>query len=158
MKGPPTLDLALRCSPSLAALVAVAYVGTAALVAFLPGAVLYRALAVVAIGAHAIWALRSCALRTARSAIIRLELAADGQVILHERSGRRDEGRLQPASYVGTRLSTVVVRLNGARESRSIAILPDMLSAEDLRELRVLLRVAGAAPTSEGSRARPRHR
>jgi hypothetical protein len=39
----------------------------------------------------------------------------------------------------------LVIRPDGSRVSRAIAILPDMLPAEDLRQLRVLLRVAGQA-------------
>jgi hypothetical protein len=130
-----------------AALVIVAYVATAALLAFAPGPVLLRAAAVVPIGAHAVWTLRRWALRTTRTAVIGVELSADGRAALIERGGRRREGRVQPASYVGEWLTTFVIRPDGARVSRSTAILPDMLPAENLRQLRVLLRVAGQAST-----------
>jgi hypothetical protein len=128
-----------------AAFVNVAYVATAALLAFAPGPALLRAAAVVTIGVHAVWTLRRWALRTARTALIGVEISADGRAALIERGGRRCEGCVQPESYVGEWLTTLVVRPDGARLSRAIAILPDMLPAEDLRQLRVLLRVAGSA-------------
>jgi len=151
MKALQTLDVALGSSRSAAALVAIACLGTAGLVAFLPGSALYRAAVVVALGAHGVWTLRSWALRTTRNAIVRVEVGGDGQVVFRERSGRRCRGRLQAASYVGTSLTTIVVRLQGSRRSRATAILPDMLPPEDLRRLRVLLRVAGSASRSEVS-------
>jgi membrane-bound toxin of toxin-antitoxin system len=128
-----------------AAFVVVGYLATAALLAFAPGPALLRAAAVVPIGAHAVRTLRQWALRTTRSAVIRVEVSADGRAALIERGGLRRDGRLQPASYVGEWLTTLVIRPDGARRSRAIAILPDMLPAEDLRQLRVLLRVAGTA-------------
>ena len=109
------------------------------------GAALLRAAAVAAIGAHAVWVLRRWALRTTQAAVIGIELSADGRAVLIERGGRCSEGRVQAASYVGEWLTTLVVRRDGARVSRAIAILPDMLPAEDLRQLRVLLRVAGTS-------------
>jgi hypothetical protein len=144
MKGPPPLHVDLGRSRFAAAFIVIACLGTAVLVASLPGPALLRALAVVAIGAHGVWTLRSWALRTTQDAVVRVEIAADGRVALCERSGERCEGRLQPASYVGTCLTTLVVRVDGVRWSRALAILPDMLSTEELRRLRVVLRIAGS--------------
>jgi hypothetical protein len=133
-----------------AAVVIVGYLATAALLAFAPGHAALRALAVAAIGAYAVWSLRSWALRTTCTAVIGVELSADGRAALIERGGRRGDGCIQPASYVGEWLTTLVVRADGARISRAIAILPDMLPAEDLRQLRVLLRVAGQSMQRPG--------
>lgn len=144
MKGPPPLSVGLGRSKLAIAFVVLAYLGTATIIAWLPGAEIYRALAVIAIGAHAVWTLRAWALRSTHDAIVRIEIAADGSIALCQRSGTRREGRLLPSSYVGTWLTTVVVRVDGLRWPRSQAILPDMLPAEDLRRLRVLLRVAGS--------------
>jgi membrane-bound toxin of toxin-antitoxin system len=148
MKAPPRLRIQLGRSRLGAAFIVVGHLASAVLLAFAPGATLLRAVAVAAIGAHALWALRHWALRTTRAAVIGIELSADGHAVLIERSGRRCEGRVQPASYVGEQLTTLVVRPDGAHGSRSIAILPDMLPAEDLRQLRVLLRVAGTSSRS----------
>lgn len=128
-----------------AASVIVAYLTTAALLAFAPGPALLRAAAIPPIGGHAVWTLRRWALRTTRSAVVGVELSADGRAALIERGGLRRDGYVQPASYVGDWLTTLVVRADGARVSRAIAILPDMLPADDLRQLRVLLRIAGSA-------------
>jgi hypothetical protein len=148
MKEPAPVRVRLGRSRLGAAFVVVTYLASAALLAFAPGAAPLRAAAVIAIGAHAVWTLRCWALRTTRAAIVGIEVSADGRAILIERAGRRHEGRVQPASYVGQWLTTLVVRADGARMSRAVAILPDMLPAEDLRQLRVLLRVAGTAAHS----------
>jgi hypothetical protein len=144
MKGPPPLRIALNRSPLAAALIAVAYLSSAALLAFLQGPAWLRGAAVVAIGAHALWTLRASALRTANAAIVAVELAPDGRAALIERGGRRREGSVQPASYVGTWLTTLVVRVADERRSRAVAILPDMLPSEDRRRLRIALRVIGS--------------
>jgi len=57
-----------------------------------------------------------------------------------DRSGRRFQGVVQPESYVGALLTTVVLRPDGARRSRAIAIWPDTIPADEFRRLRVLLR------------------
>ena len=146
------MRIELLRSPIGAAVVVAAFLATAALLALLPGLAWLRAAAVVAIGAHAIRTLHVAALRTAKSAIVGVELAPDGRAALIERSGGRREGRVQPECYVGTWLTTLVVRIDDERWSRAMPILPDMLPAEDLRRLRVLLRVIGS--TSQ-RRSRP---
>jgi hypothetical protein len=141
MKGPPPVRVALGRSWLAGGFVVGAYLATAALLAFAPGHAALRGAAVAAIGAYAVSTLRSWAMRTTRGAVIRIELSADGRLVMIERSGKASEGQVQPASYVGERLTTIVVRPDGARLSRAIAILPDMAPAEDLRRLRVLLRL-----------------
>ena len=148
MKGPAPVRVRLGRSRLGVAFVVVTYLASAALLAFAPGAAPLRAAAVVAIGAHAVRTLRSWALRTTPAAVVGIEVSADGRAVLIERDGRHCEGRVQPASYVGQWLTTLIVRPDGARVSRAIAILPDMLPADDLRQLRVLLRVAGTTSDS----------
>lgn len=144
MKGPRSLRIELTRSPIGAAIVVVAFLATATLAAVVPGPAWLRGIAVIAIGAHAAWTLRLAALRTAKAAIVGVELSPDGHATLMERSGRRCEGHVQPACYVGTWLTTLVVRIDHERRSRALAILPDMVPAEDLRQLRILLRVIGS--------------
>jgi hypothetical protein len=146
VNGPDLLRVELRRSRLAAAIVFVTHIATAALLAFAPGHAVLRAVAVAAIGAHALHALRTWALQSVPRAVVSVELSADGRIALVERCGRRDEGRIRPESYVGALLTTLVVRREGARVSRAIAILPDMLSAEELRRLRVLLRY-GSRPS-----------
>jgi hypothetical protein len=148
MKGPPPLRIALCRSRLAAACVVVACLASATLVALLPFEPLYRGLALAAIGAQAIWTLRTWAMRSALNSIVSIELTGDGRAALIERCGRRYEGRVRPASYVGTSLITLVVRGDAARFSRAIAILPDMATDEERRRLRLLLRCAGSLQSS----------
>ena len=142
MKGPPPLRIELARSWLAIAFVAVAYLASALVIASMPGLMLLRGIAVVAIGAYAWWTLQYC-LHTRPTSIVAVELAADGAAVLFEQGGAKRLGRVQPSSYVGTWLVTMVVRPDESRWSRAIAVLPDMTSAEDMRRLRVLLRVIG---------------
>ena len=148
MKGPDPLKVELGRSRLAAAFVFVSHVATASLLAFAPGDAMFRAAAVVAIGAHALRALRIWALQSAARAVVGVELTADRRVVLVERCGHRCEGQVRAESYVGERITTLVMRPDGARVSRAIAILPDMLPEEDLRRLRVLLRYGDASTTT----------
>jgi hypothetical protein len=141
MKATPALRILLGPSRSASALICVAYLATAALVAWLPGAAALHGALVIGIGAYAVLTMRHSATRSASRAIIGIELDADRAVRLTERSGRRIEGVVQPDSYVGALLTTLVVRPDGKRRLRTIAILPDMLPADDFRRLRLLLRL-----------------
>jgi hypothetical protein len=91
--------------------------------------------------------MRHWATRSASRAIIGVELDVDRAMRLTERTGRRIEGAVQADSYVGAWLTTLVVRSDGKRRLRTVAILPDMLPADDFRRLRLLLRL-GHSPTT----------
>lgn len=143
MKGPPPLRVELARSRLAVAFVAVAWLTSALVIAVIPGPMLLRGCAVVAIGAYAVWTLRYWAARALPTSIVAFLIAADGTAALFEKGGARRNGRVQRSSYVGTWLVTLVVRLEGSRWSRSIAILPDMVSTEEMRSLRVMLRVVG---------------
>ena len=105
----------------------------------------------IGIGAYALLTMRYWAMRSASHAIVGIELDADRAVRLIERTGRHIEGIVQPDSYVGALLTTLVVRPEGKRRLRTVAILPDMLPADDLRRLRLLLRLGHAATTAADS-------
>jgi len=124
---------------------------TAVLVAWLPGAGVVRGALVIGIGAYAILTMRHWAARSASRAIVGIELDVERSVCLTERAGRRIEGMVQPDSYVGAWLTTVVVRPDEKRRLRTVAILPDMLPADDFRRLRLLLRLGRAPTTTEDS-------
>ena len=140
MKSPDPLKVDLGRSRLAAAFVFVSHIATASLLAFAPVDAMLRAAAVIAIGAHALRALRTWALQSAARAVVGVELSSDRRAVLIERCGRRCEGEVRAESYVGERITTLVMRPDGTRVSRAVAILPDMLPAEDLRRLRVLLR------------------
>jgi len=151
MKTTPALRISLGPSRSAAVLICFAWLATAALVAWLPAAAALRGALVTGIGAHAILTMRHWATRSASHAIIGVELDADRAVRLTERTGRRIEGMVQPDSYVGALLTTLVVRPDGKRRLRTIAILPDMLPAGDFRRLRLLLRLGHGSTTAADS-------
>jgi hypothetical protein len=81
---------------------------------------------VIGIGTRAILTMRHWATPSASRAIIGVELDSDRAVRLTERTGCRIEGMVQP--YVGALLTTLVVRPDGKRRLRTVAILPDMLA------------------------------
>ena len=151
MKAARTLRLSLGPSRLASALICVTCLATCALVAWLPGAAALRGAWVIAIGAYAILTMRRWATRSASRAIIGIELDADRAVRLTERTGRHIEGIVQPDSYVGALLTTLVVRPEGKRRLRTIAILPDMLPADDFRRLRLLLRLGHGATKAADS-------
>lgn len=144
MRGPPPLRIELARSRLAVAFIVAAYLASATLIALMPFDALQRALAVVAIGAYAIRTLRIQPSANAR-AIAAVELSADGSVVLVEGGGARRQGRALATSYVGTAVVTLVTRVEGLRRARAIAIFPDMISAEEMRRLRVLLRVGGSS-------------
>ena len=148
MKSPDPLKVELGRSRLAAAFVFVSHIATASLLAFAPVDAMLRAGAVIAIGAHALRAMQIWALQSAARAVVGVELSGDRRAVLIERCGRRCEGQVRAESYVGERLTTLVMRPDGARVSRAVAILPDMLPEEDLRRLRVLLRYGDASSTS----------
>ncbi len=141
MKSARALRLSLGPSRSASLSICVACLASAALVAWLPGAAAFRGALVTGIGAYAIVSVRHSGTRSASHAIVAIELDVDRVVCLIERAGGRIEGVVQPGSYVGAWLTTLVVRPEGKRRLRTVAILPDMLPAEDFRRLRLLLRL-----------------
>ena len=135
-----------RAAPRLAgAVIAVTHLAAEGLAAWLPFDAALRALGVAATGAHALWALRSSALRNPRSSIVAAELAPDRRVALLRRDGRRMDGLALIDSYVGERLVTLIVREDGSRRTGAPWLLPDMAPQDDLRRFRVLLRLSRAA-------------
>jgi hypothetical protein len=151
MRGPAPLRIELGSSRLGVAFLAVAYLASALLVALIPGSMLLRGGAALAIGICYVWTLRDWALRTMARSIASIEISADGSAALTDARGERRSGRVQASSYVGTWLVTLVVRLDGARSSRAIAILPDMLTDEEMRRLRVMLRIVGTLRSSKSS-------
>lgn len=142
MKSTPVLRVTLRSSRLEALLLAVGTVVTAALLSLLPGEVWLRCGAIVIAGACGIHGLRRAGTIGTRRWIESIELGADRRAVVTDRSGCRIEGVIQPESYVGAMLATLVLRPDGARRSRALAIWPDAIATDDFRRLRVMLRHA----------------
>jgi hypothetical protein len=146
MTSASTLRISLGPSRLAAALIFSGCLATALLLAWLPGEPILRAVWVTGIGAHAVLTVRKWATRSAPHAIVGVELCSDHTVCLIERGGRRVDGRILPESYVGGWLTTLVALPEGKRTARTVAILPDMLPADDYRRLRLLMRHGEATP------------
>jgi hypothetical protein len=141
MNEPAPLQIEFRPSRFAGVLTLAVVVATSALVAWLPAEPWQRLLAVTLLGVYGIARVRAWAERSTRHAIVAIVLEANRHIAVVERGGRRVEGEVQDDSYVGSAITTIVWRGSGARRSRTIAILPDMLPAEDFRKVRVLLRL-----------------
>ncbi len=145
MDAVPRLRLEPRPSRVAAVAFTLAAVVTTGVVLALPlgvpGRLAALAAAVVAIDA------RLRALRRGVPALIHLGL--DRRIAVTRRDGRTVEGRVLPASYVGARVVSVAWRPDGWpwwRPAPALLLLPDMLGADDHRQLRVVLRYGRAPP------------
>jgi hypothetical protein len=126
----------LKYSRAGATFVALAAVASAAIAAAMPWSVPLR----FALGAY----IAACALQalaTMRRAI-RVSVALDGLVRMELRDSSSLEGALRPGGFVAPWLVCVRWRARGARFDRATLVLPDMLSADDFRRLRIVLRAA----------------
>jgi hypothetical protein len=141
MEAPAPLRVELRPSRLAGAFIAVTHLATALLVAWLAGNAAARAAIVIAIGVHALWALRASSLRNLQSSIVAAELRVDRRITLFRRDGGRVEACVRADAYVGERLVTLVVRRSGSRRSCALWLLPDMAAPDELRAFRVLLRM-----------------
>ena len=83
---------------------------------------------------------RACV--AAGSPCAELRLAPDLILVACMGDGRLVAGHVRASTYVGSWVTSIVWRPDGARLSRTILLLPDMLPAEDFRRLRVMLRYA----------------
>jgi len=140
MKSTSVLRVSLQSSRIAAGLLAAATIATAAMLALLPAEPWLRAAGVVVAGACGLHALRITAAVGANGSIASIELAADRRIVITDRFGRQIAAIVRPESYAGALLTTVVLRPDGARRSRALAIWPDTMPADELRRLRVLLR------------------
>ncbi|MEO8565816.1 MAG: protein YgfX [Betaproteobacteria bacterium] len=140
MKSTPVLRITLQSSRIAATLLALATIATAAMLALLPGEPWLRAASVLVAAACGIQSLRTTAAIGINRSIASIELAADRRIVITDRLGRHIAAIVRPESYVGALLTTLVLRPEGARRSRPLAIWPDTMPADELRRLRVLLR------------------
>jgi Membrane-bound toxin component of toxin-antitoxin system len=140
VKSTPVLRATLQPSRIAAALLASATIATAAMLALLPEEHWLRAAAVLITAACGIRALRRTTAIGISGSTAAIELAGDGRAMITDQAGRRIDGIIQPQSYVGARLTTLVIRPDGALRSRALAVWPDTMSADEFRHLRVLLR------------------
>ena len=92
--------------------------------------------------------------RTARRAVVEILLSSDAVIVVRRRDGKLIAGHVRSASFVHPWFTSIVWRPDGARWSRTVPLVPDMLDVDDFRRLRVLLRygrreVEAGAPASQ---------
>ena len=98
------------------------------------------------------WAHRNLRLhgtRTARSAVVEILLSSDAVVVARRRDGTLTAGHVRSATFVHPWFTSIVWRADGARWSRAIPLVPDMLDLDDFRRLRVLLRYGRREVTAD---------
>ena len=110
------------------------------MLALLPGEPWLRAAGVLVVGAGGMRALRTTGAIGTKRSFASIELGAGRRVVIADRFGQPIAAIVQPESYVGALLTTLVLRPEGARRSRALALWPDTMPADELRRLRVLLR------------------
>lgn len=114
-----------------------------------------RALTAAAVVPILVWAAdraRVVALRRGRRAVRSVEITAALRIRASFGDGAVRGGRIVADTCVTAWMTTLVWRPDGARLSRAVLILPDMLPAEDFRRLRVLLRY-GRSDATQGAPA-----
>ncbi len=134
------LNLQLRFSRTLGALLLVAHLASLALVWItpLPGSVQF--VICLLLLASCLFYLRRDCLRLAPGSIISLSFNQEGSCSYQVRGGEWFEATLLGSSLVTPWLSVLNFRREAARGMRSVVLFPDSIDAEDYRKLRVLLR------------------
>jgi hypothetical protein len=153
MRLPVQLHVALRPSPTAAAVIVVAAVAAFAVELTLPTPWLLDVGVGIALGAWAIDRIRYHALRTRPAAIVEVMLSTDAVIVVRRRDGKLIAGHVRSETYVHPWFTSIVWRPDRSRRSRALPIVPDMADVDEFRRLRVLLRygrreVAAGAPAS----------
>ena len=123
-----------------------AVTSTAALMAWLPIAASLRAAIVLILGAYGLRVARVWADRAAKRSVIEVLLSSDRRIACTDLEGSCVVGTVADDSYVGRILTTIVYRAPDRRRARTLALLPDMLDADEFRRLRTLLRLGTSPP------------
>jgi hypothetical protein len=140
MHKAPAVHIAIGPSRTACIGIVAVAIGTFAIILTLPLIPIAQAgcFVVLAVWAGArIWTI---ALRRGPGAVREIKMEGDRSLVIFHGSGGTSRGSVREASHVGPDVTTLVWRANGRRRSRSILILPDMVSTDDFRRLRLLLR------------------
>ncbi len=112
---------------------------------------------VAALGGIGVWSwnrLQVVAWRRDAGSAIELALTGDRRIFIRTKCDHLRAGVVLEATYVSPSLTAIVWQPDDAWRSQSLLILPDMLPAEDFRQLRVVLRygrsdVVAGVPASQ---------
>jgi hypothetical protein len=98
----------------------------------------------LAVGAVLVGGLWRC---TGRGVPALMHVGNDRRMTVTDCEGRSHDGTILDDTFVGAWLTTIVWRRDGSpwwARTSAIVVLPDMLSADEFRRLRVALRYGGA--------------
>jgi len=133
MSAAAALRLELKASRLLAGALVLAHaLALAAAWMSLAGWTRYAAWAVILASLWRVWA-------PSRAAALSLELHEDGRASWRSLGGSWHEGRLGASHFVSTPLAVMELESEGGR-AKWVVVMPDSLSSEDFRRLRVWLR------------------
>jgi len=142
MRMPPSVHVVLCPSHLAAAGIGMSGIVSMALALAIPLPALWQAVLVAIIVAWVAHAFRRDALHRGSGAVRELRLAPDLILVAHMADGRLVAGHVRASTYVGAWMTCIVWRPDGARMTRTILLLPDMLPVDGFRRLRVMLRYA----------------
>jgi len=142
MRLPPATRAVLRSSRLAIASIAVAAITTCVVIAVLPFHALILAMGMLGVVLWGVDRIYAVGLRRGPRATREITLTADRLIVVRAGDDELVAGHVRDASCVGSIVTTIVWRPDGARWSRSILLLPDMLGADEYRRLRVMLRYA----------------
>jgi len=148
MNPPTRLLLHIRSSRYVVALIVVTHALTAGLLFWLPLSLGLRFVGPAVVASACAVALRRVA---GRASLASLQIGLDRRILITTRGGQQREGEVLADSYVGSRVTTIVWRPDGARIARTVLILADTLPADDFRQLRVVLRYSRSPAPVAGS-------
>ena len=149
MRLPPTVHVSLGPSRAAGAVIGAMTLATLVVVLQLP-LVPWQHAAVCAIVLAWAWvAFERLAVRATPDAIVQLRLAPNLHIVVTRGDGRLVAGHVRSSTSVSAALTSIVWRADGARWSRAILVLPDMLPPDDFRRLRVMLRYARSGLAQE---------
>ena len=139
---PPTVTVVPGPSRSAGLMLGIMAAATVAVVVALPLQLWLQSGLIVGLALWSTHVFQRLALRRGKRAVTEVRLAPNRLIAVRHAERALVAGHVRTASHVGSRLTTIVWRPDGARWSRTLLLLPDMLPPDDFRRLRVLLRYA----------------
>jgi len=149
MHQPASLRVTLRRSWIAGVAVWSGVTSTAALIASLPIAASLRCAVVLILGTYGLRVARAWADRACKRSVTEIVLSSDRRIACTDLGGTCEVGTVADDSYVGRVLTTIVYRIPDRRRARTLALLPDMLDADEFRRLRTLLRLGKSPPAAQ---------
>jgi len=150
MRLPPIVHVSLGPSRIAGVAIGVVTLATLVVVLLLPLERWQHGAVCAVVLAWAWVAFERIAVRSTPDAVAQMRLAPNLVIVVTRGDGRLVAGHVRSSTCVSATLTSIVWRPDGARWSRSILVLPDMLPPDDFRRLRVMLRYARSGlPQSE---------